>query len=110
MLIPLHISLHRLLPYSCAISNVRGFITKVTFSSCDVDVPLDFIVVAGVKEDYRHIFFTKYNHPTRNIFNTLLYIKKTPTHFDASLHHLQGVLLVYESYQLVKIQSIVTYT
>jgi len=36
--------------------------------------------------------------------------KKTRTCFDASLHHLQGVLLLYQSYMPVKMQSSSTYT
>jgi hypothetical protein len=43
--------------------------------------------------------FTTHNRQAGNIFNIQLYLWKTPTYFDAPMHHhLQGVLLLYQSY------------
>jgi len=47
-------------------------------------------------------------HVSRIRVNNCIY--KTSTCFDASIHHLQGVLLLYQSYMPVKMQSISTYT
>ena len=51
---------------------------------------------------FAHTQFTRYNQQTHNIFNTQWYLK-TRTCFDASVHHLQGVILLRQSYMRVKI-------
>jgi len=46
----------------------------------------------------------------RRVFNTELYVN-TPTCFDDSVHHhYQAVLLLYQSYMSVNMQSISTHT
>lgn len=56
-----------------------------------------------------HQLFTTYKKQMHNIFNIQFYVK-TPTYFYASMHHRQGVLLLYRIYKSLKIQSISTYT
>jgi len=54
--------------------------------------------------------FTIYNQQMHNIFNTFYLYLKTSTCFNASVHHLQGVLPLYQSYIPVIMQSISTCT
>jgi len=57
MLISLHIYLYTEFYHIVVLSiTYVGLQQNISFSSCDDGVPSDFIVVAGVKENYRHFF------------------------------------------------------